>query len=75
MGNSDFNKQTLYTIYTIYTLQFLPLAPEESIGNLVEDLDFIQNTDITVFFLFFYHNKVIAFNYYSDFKCIMYGHQ
>ena len=71
MGNSDFNKQTLYTIYT---LQFLPLAPQETIGNLVKDLDFIQNTDITVF-LFFYHNKVIAFNYYSDFKCIMYGHQ
>ena len=70
MGNSDFNKQTLYTIYT---LQFLPLAPEETIGDLVKDLDFIQNTDITVFF--FYHNKVIAFNYYSDFKYIMYGHQ
>ena len=66
MGNNDFNKQTLYTIYT---LQFLPLALEKTIGNLVKDLDFIQIW-ILRFFLFFYHNKVIAFNCYSDFKCI-----
>ena len=56
MGNSDFNKQTLYTIYT---LQFLPLAPKETIGNLVKDLDFIQNTDITVFFCFFTITKLL----------------
>ena len=47
MGNNDFNKQTLYTVFT---LQFLPLAPEKNIGNLVKDLDFIQSMDITVCF-------------------------